>query len=164
MSASLIVRWDDYDMSASWREFTAGGFFTNHDQVRGRTLYGAEIIVDPRFRRRGIGRSIYAARRDLTQRLGLLRIRAGARLRGYGEHADRLSPEDYVTEVARGRLHDSTLTFQLKQGLVILAVVSQYLHHDAESQGHAAVIEWLNPAVATPKDAEGRDPRFGGGP
>lgn len=162
MSASLVVWWDDYDLSAPWREFTAGGFFTNHDPARGRTLYGAEIMVDPQLRRRGVGQAIYGARRELTRRLGLLRIRAGARLPGYGEHAGRLSPEQYAIEVVQGRLHDSTLTFQMKQGFAVLAVVSQYLRHDAESRGHAAVIEWLNPEVATPEDSMGRDPRFRG--
>jgi hypothetical protein len=31
-------------------------------------------------------------------------------------------------------------------------VVSGYLRHDPESLGHAAVIEWLNPEVATDAD------------
>ena len=44
MSASLIVDWDDYDFDSSWREFTDGGWFTNHDPEYGRTLYGAEVM------------------------------------------------------------------------------------------------------------------------
>ena len=47
MAASLIVDWDDYNMLDSWERFTADGMFTNHDPVRGGTLYGAEVIVDP---------------------------------------------------------------------------------------------------------------------
>ncbi|MGH9173117.1 MAG: carbon-nitrogen hydrolase, partial [Vicinamibacterales bacterium] len=41
MAASLIVWWDDYDIASSWRDFTANGYFTNHDPAKGRTLYGA---------------------------------------------------------------------------------------------------------------------------
>lgn len=160
MAASLIVPWSDYELSSSWREFTAGGFFTNHDPERGRTLYGAEVMVDPEIRRRGVGQAIYAARRALTERLGLLRIRAGARLRGYGRFADRFVPEQYAIEVVHGRIHDPTLTFQLRQGFDVIAVVSEYLRQDSESLGHAAVIEWLNPRVATPADSAGRDLRF----
>lgn len=37
MAASLIVLWDDYDMRASWRDFTDHGTFRNHDP-KGRTL------------------------------------------------------------------------------------------------------------------------------
>ena len=39
MAASLVVRWDDYAFDAEWREWTAGGYFTNHDPANGRTLY-----------------------------------------------------------------------------------------------------------------------------
>ncbi len=151
MAASLIVDWDDYDMGASWRDFTDHGTFQNHNPVTGRTLYGAEVMVRPSEQGRGIGKKIYAARRELVRRMGLLRIRAGARLCGYHLHADRLTPEKYVLEVLAGRLSDPTLNFQLKQGFTPLAVASDYLHHDPESLGFAAVIEWINPEIAKPE-------------
>ena len=121
--------------------------FTNHDPVHGRTLYGAEVMVLPNRRRLGIGKALYAARRVLVEQLGLLRIRAGARLRGYHRYADRMTAEEYTAAVARGEVEDPTLTFQLKQGFTVLAVVSGYLRHDPESLGWAAIIEWLNPNV-----------------
>lgn len=160
MASSLIVRWDDYAFDANWREWTAGGYFTNHDPETGRTLYGAEVMVHPRMRRRGIGKWFYAARRELVQRLGLLRIRAGARLRGYHKVADEMSPEEYAQAAVRGELSDPTLTFQLREGFEVLAVVHSYLRQDPESLGYAAVIEWLNPEVAKPEDSAGRDHRF----
>jgi GNAT superfamily N-acetyltransferase len=147
MAASLMVLWDDYSITTSWRDFTDHGRFTNHDPVHGRTLYGAEVMVHPGRQGRGIGTRLYAARAALVRRLGLLRIRAGARLRGYHCHMGTLSPEEYVARVVRGELHDPTLSFQLGQGFRVLAVVSGYLRHDPESGGHAAVIEWLNPEV-----------------
>ena len=160
MAASLIVLWEDYDMDANWRDFTEHGMFTNHDPQEGRTLYGAEVMVDPRMQGRGIGKKIYSARREVTERLGLLRIRAGARLRGYHRHADRMTPHDYVLRVVRGELGDPTLSFQLKQGFHVLAVVEDYLHHDPESMGHAAVIEWLNQQVAVEADYEAHNQRY----
>lgn len=160
MAASLIVWWNDYEMTSSWRDFTSGGMFTNHDPQRGRTLYGAEVMVHPARQGTGIGKKLYDARRSLTLRLGLLRIRAGARLRNYHRHADRLDPEAYVIKVVRGELGDPTLSFQLRRGFVVIAVVSNYLRHDPESLGHAAVIEWLNPAVATPEDYAARPAKY----
>ncbi len=148
MAASLIVLWDDYDLTASWRDFTARGRFTNHDPVRGRTLYGAEIMVSPSVQGQGVGSQLYAARQTLAQRLGLLRIRAGARLRDYHRFADRMSAESYAAAVVRGEIVDRTLTFQLRRGYRVIGVVSSYLRHDPESLGHAAVIEWVNPDVA----------------
>jgi GNAT superfamily N-acetyltransferase len=160
VAASLIVSWDDYDFSTNWRELTAAGTFVNHDPERGRTLYGAEIMVHPDWQGRGVGKQFYAAREALARRLGLLRIRAGARLRGYGAYAGSLTVEEYVIRVVRGELADPTLTFQLRRGFRVLAVAPGYLAHDPESLGYAAVIEWLNPEVARPEDYAAGDPRF----
>ncbi len=151
MAASLIVFWDDYDMAASWRDFTAAGMFTNHDPVLGRTLYGAEVMVDPSRQGQGIGGLLYRARRKTAKKFGLLRIRAGARLRGYGAYADSMKPQEYVRRVVKGEVVDATLTFQLRRGFHVIAVIQGYLRDDAESRGYAAVIEWLNPEVATPE-------------
>jgi GNAT superfamily N-acetyltransferase len=160
MAASLIVLWNDYDMAASWRDFTDHGMFTNHDPAQGRTLYGAEVMVHPSWQGRGVGKKLYEARRELVERLGLLRIRAGARLRGYHLYADQMNEEEYVIKVIKGELGDPTLSFQLKRGFHVIAVVSNYLRHDPESLGHAAVIEWINAAVAKPEDYAGRDPKY----
>jgi GNAT superfamily N-acetyltransferase len=159
MAASLVVRWDDYNLSDSWRDFTDHGMFTNHDPT-GRTLYGAEVMVHPSLQGHGIGGLLYRARRDLVRRLGLLRIRAGARLPGYHRVADRMSADEYVIRVVNRELRDPTLSFQLRHGFRVIAVVSSYLRHDPESHGWAAVIEWVNYEVATRRDTYGRSPQF----
>jgi hypothetical protein len=117
-------------------------------------------MVDPSAQRRGVGTRLYSARRGLAERLGLLRIRAGARLRGYHRYAGELSAPAYVERVVRGELCDPTLSFQLQRGFHVFDVVSHYLHHDPESLGYAAVIEWINAAVATPQDYRHGDPRY----
>lgn len=160
MAASLIVWWDDYEDTDDWKDFTDAGMFTNHDPEKGRTLYGAEVMVDPNSQGRGIGKKLYAARRELTVSERLLRIRAGARLRGYHKHADRMSPEQYVVAVVNEELGDPTLTFQLHQGFSVMRVVHNYLRHDPESLGYAALIEWINEAVAKPEDYRWRNPKF----
>lgn len=160
MAASLIVRWDDYDPGATWRTFTAHGTFANHDPAMGRTLYGAEVMVDPHTQGRGVGKKIYAARRTLCRKLGLARIRAGSRLRGYARYADEMSAEQYVIAVIGGELRDATLSFQIKQGFRVIAVAEGYLPNDPDSRGHAAVIEWLNDEVATPGDRAAADAKF----
>ena len=160
MAASLIVLWDDYEPQDAWRGFTDHGMFTNHDPERGRTLYGAEVMAHPSMQGRGVGTALYAARRALAERLGLLRIRAGARLRGYGTYAQEMTPVDYVLRVVRSELFDPTLSFQLRRGFHVIDVVSGYLRHDPESLGYAATIEWLNRAVAKPEDYRAAHPAF----
>jgi GNAT superfamily N-acetyltransferase len=153
-AASLIVLWDDYEPDDNWQDFTDGGMFTNHDSDRGRTLYGAEVMVDPERQGLGVGSALYETRRQIARDLGLLRIRAGARLRGYHAHAGSLTPREYVRRVVAKTLYDPTLSFQLNRGFHAIDVVSGYLRHDPESLGYAAVIEWLNPDVATAADME----------
>ena len=159
MAASLIVSWDDYAMQVNWQDITAGGTFTNHDAA-GRTLYGAEVMVDPQMQGRGVGKKIYEARRNLCRDLRLLRIRAGARLRGYSQYADQMTAEQYVLKVIHKEIGDPTLTFQLRQGFRVLAVVKGYLPADPDSMGYAAVIEWLNHRVARQRHYAARDPKF----
>jgi ribosomal protein S18 acetylase RimI-like enzyme len=160
MCASLIVDWEDYAMLDSWEQFTADGMFTNHDPHRGRTLYGAEVIVDSGLQHHGIGDKLYCARRELTESHKLLRIRAGSRLRGYSHCCSRLKPEVYVVDVVEGKEYDPTLSFQLKEGFHVLAVVPHYLSDDPESMGYAAVIEWLNPELIRAEHIAGRPTRF----
>ncbi|HET6511074.1 MAG TPA: GNAT family N-acetyltransferase [Candidatus Kapabacteria bacterium] len=151
-SSSLIIDWDDYKDHAEWFDITADGYFTNHDPEHGKTLYGAEVMVDPEKRGQGVGKIIYQAREDLVRRLELLRIRAGARLRDYHRYAHRMSIEDYVKAVVAGKYTDRTLSFQLKRGFNVINVVRNYLVGDPESLGYAAIIEWINHAVALPED------------
>jgi len=92
-----------------------------------------------------------------------LRIRAGARLRGYHTHAGRMDAVEYATRVVRGEISDPTLSFQLRRGFRVLAVVEGYLRHDPESLGYAAVIEWINERVARPEDWAGQPQRFAPG-
>ncbi len=152
VASSLIILWSDYDVTGGWADFTDRGMFTNHDPAQGRTLYGAEVMVDPSEQGSGIGHMLYAARREIARRCGLLRIRAGARLRGYGEYAGEMDADSYIRKVVAGELGDPTLSFQLKEDFHVLALVPNYLGSDSESQGYAAVIEWLNREVATPEE------------
>ncbi|HEX5132572.1 MAG TPA: GNAT family N-acetyltransferase [Candidatus Krumholzibacteria bacterium] len=151
-AATLIVYWDDYAVDANWRDFTDNGYFTNHDPESGRTLYAADVMVDPDHQGRGIGKLIYQAREKLLYDRALLRIRAGARLQGFHRYHDTMTVEQYVQKIVDGDLSDPTLTFQLKRGFKVLGVVHGYMRNDPKSLGYAAVIEFLNEAVATPED------------
>lgn len=154
MALSLIVVWDDYSSQDDWGYFTSGGFFHNHNPKKGRTLYGAEVIVDPERRGQGIGKLLYQGRKQIVEKYGLKRIRAGARLRGYSQYEGKLSPDEYVKRVIQKKLSDPTLSFQLSQGFTVIDVAPNYLFNDPESMGYAAVIEWLNPKAVTPRDLE----------
>ncbi len=146
-AASLIIDRDNYDWGTPRRIFTDNGMFTKHDPENGKTLYGAEVMVHPDFQGTGAGTELYRAREALVKSLKLRRIRAGARLRGYHLQNEKMSAEEYVRAVEQKKIWDPTLSFQLNRGFNVVRVVSDYLRHDPESRGFAAIIEWPNPEV-----------------
>ena len=46
-----------------------------------------------------------------------------------------MKPEDYVVAVVEAQEYDPTLSFQLKEGFHVVAVVPHYLTDDPESLG-----------------------------
>jgi predicted amidohydrolase/ribosomal protein S18 acetylase RimI-like enzyme len=142
-SSSLIIDWDDYAESAKWSSITASGTFATHNPL-GKTLYGADMCVDPSARRLGIGSHFYEARKKLVRERRLKRLLTGGRIPGYAEFSQELTAQEYVADVVSGKKKDPTLSFQLANGLVVLDVVPEYLE-DSESRGFATLLEWLNP-------------------
>lgn len=143
-ASSMVIRWDEWSTEHTWKEITASGTFENHDP-NGRTLYGAEVFVDPRLRGRRVGHRLYEARRGLCRRGNLRRIIACGRLPGYHRYADQMSVETYAQKVVWGDLNDPVLGFQLSEGFRYCGVIEDYLPEDTESCGHASVIVWINP-------------------
>jgi predicted amidohydrolase/GNAT superfamily N-acetyltransferase len=142
-SSSLLIDWDDYAESANWSAITGDGSFDTHNPL-GKTLYGADMGVDPAARKQGIGSALYEARKELIRERGLKRLLTGGRIPGYTEVAGQMTAKEYVAEVVDGKRRDPALSFQLENGLVVLDVVPGYMH-DLESHGFATVLEWLNP-------------------
>lgn len=143
-ASSLIVDMGpDPLRNHTWSGVTDSGYFHSHNP-QGDTLYGADVYVHPEARGLGVGAALYDARRKLCRKLNLRRILAGGRLVGYQEHADEMTPQEYAQRVAAGELRDSVLSFQLREGFQLRAVMPNYLP-DPSSHNHASLIEWVNP-------------------
>jgi GNAT superfamily N-acetyltransferase len=119
-----------------------------HDPA-GDWLYGADIGVLPEYRGRGIAKLLYAARRELVRRLGLKGHIAGSMLRGYGQWKDRLTVEQYVTDVIAGRLTDPALSVHLRCGFRVHGIIHNYVT-DPSCDNTAALIVWENPRYLAP--------------
>jgi GNAT superfamily N-acetyltransferase len=144
LAISLVILWDDYSLHHTWADVTNNGQFDTHD-MSGRTLYGAEVCVDPEERGQGVGHLLYEARRKLCVAMNLKRVIAGGRLPGYSEYAAHMSPEEYAKRVIWGDFYDPVLRFQLGEGFDYCGILHGYLPTDKESIGNAALIVWLNP-------------------
>ncbi len=143
VSSLIVSTGRDPYRAHTYAGITDGGYFHNHDP-QGDTLYGADVYVDPDLQGAGVGAALYEARRRLCRQFNLRRILAGGRLADYAEHADELSPEQYVQRVIEGELRDPVLGFQLKEGFVVRGILRNYIT-DPRSLNLASLIEWLNP-------------------
>ena len=154
-ASSLIIDWDDYAESAQWPVITGRGSFNTHNPL-GKTLYGADVCVDPAARRAHVGSLFYDARKRMVRERGLKRLLTGGRIPGYSKVADQMTAQEYVYEIVRGKRTDPTLSFQLSNGLVVLDVVPGYLE-DPDSAGFATLLEWLNPEYVASVGLESRE-------
>jgi GNAT superfamily N-acetyltransferase len=131
-------------LEPTWKSVTGDGYFSTHDTA-GRTLYGAEVVVDLARRGAGVGRVLFQAQRRLCRRLNLRRIISAVPLAGYHEFRDEMPPELYAQRVLWGDISDAALRVQMSQGFQYCGIIRNYLPDDGASDGNAALIVWLNP-------------------
>jgi ribosomal protein S18 acetylase RimI-like enzyme len=142
-SAGILLDFDFENYQHTIADITGEHQCGNHDP-NGRWYYGTDIVVDPVYRRRGIGRAMYDLRKDLVQRLGKDGIIAGGHMHGFEHHKHTMAPDDYIASVREGSLYDPTLTFQMEQGFELHGALENYLP-DESTDGWSALIVWRNP-------------------
>ena len=112
----------------------------NHDPA-GAWYYGTDIVVDPAYRRRGIGRRLYELRKDLVRRDHKAGIIAGGHMPGFPDHKHEMSADAYLDKVRSRELYDATLTFQMDNGFEIGPALADYLTDEA-TDNWSALIVW----------------------
>ncbi len=114
-----------------------------HDE-NGDALYGLDVLIDPDYRGYRLGRRLYEARKELCRQENLIAILAGGRIPNYYQHADRMSPAEYLEAVDKRKIYDPILTFQLSNDFQVTRLLSKYLPEDEKSRGYATLLEWKN--------------------
>jgi predicted amidohydrolase/ribosomal protein S18 acetylase RimI-like enzyme len=142
-SCSLIINFDDYDETSPWNELTDSGNISNHN-LYGDTLYGMEIMVDPKYQGMKLSRRLYEARKELARKYNLKKIIIGGRLPNYHKHSNTLDIDSYVEKVISKNLYDPVLTSQLSNGFSLRKILPNYMQNDTESCGYATLLEWIN--------------------
>lgn len=138
-----------------WTTITGRGFGSQHDQT-GDWLYGMDVCVDPDYRGLRIGQRLYNERRRLCEHLRLKGIVFGGRIPGLSRRWKSVgSAEQYVEQVRDGKVRDTVMNFQMRNGFEPIGVLANYLPFDHESRGFATHMTWRNPRVAQ-DDAETR--------
>lgn len=124
-------------------DFIGQGTLSTHEPD-GEWLYGIDVGVHPDFRRMGIGRRFYEARRELVHRLNLRGELVAGLLPGYPHYRETLSVEDYVRRVVAGELRDPTLSMQLGVGFRFRKLLYDYVT-DPRSNNVVTLIVRENP-------------------
>jgi ribosomal protein S18 acetylase RimI-like enzyme len=144
-ASTLIVSLSPEYADHSWKQITANGLFSNHQQD-GDSLYGADISTHPKYRHEGIGSMLYDERKRVVTKLNLRRMIGGGRLFNYCKYANSMSALEYAHNVIEGKLHDPVLSFELANGFRFIKILPNYLD-DVRSLNNASFIEWLNPYI-----------------
>ncbi|MEM7030728.1 MAG: GNAT family N-acetyltransferase [Chloroflexota bacterium] len=143
LGAGIFLDFDFAHPQHTLDEITGGGKYEAHNPD-GDYYYGTDISVHPEYRRRGIGKQLYALRKDVVIRYNKKGIVAGGVLPGFVHHKDKISALAYVTQVSAGKLYDPTLSFQVENGFEVRGVLKDYFP-DSLSDGWASLIVWENP-------------------
>ena len=141
--SSVIVNFDEYGINHSFKEISDEGFIRNHNPD-GVNLYGIDVTVHPDYREMKIGRRLYETRRNICQKFNLKSIMFGGRIPYYCKYANEMSVDKYVECVTRGNIYDPVLTFQLRNGFTVKAIMENYIPEDEASLKYGILMEWLN--------------------
>jgi predicted amidohydrolase/GNAT superfamily N-acetyltransferase len=140
---SIIVDYSKFGDEHTYLQITGNYQFDTHDPD-GNVLYGIDVFIHPDYRGLRLGRRLYDSRKELCEHLNLESIMFGGRLPNYHEHADELTPRQYIDQVRHKAFFDPVLTFQLSNDFHVKKVLRGYMPDDHESQEFAALLQWNN--------------------
>ncbi len=140
---AIIVDSSRFEDDHTYREITGNYSFSTH-APDGNVLYGIELFIHPDYRGLRLARRLYDARKELCETLNLRSIVAGGRIPKYSEHADKLTPREYIEKVKNKEIYDPVLTFQFSNDFHVRKVLKEYLPGDEGSLEFATLLEWNN--------------------
>ena len=138
MTSTIRVGAEVVDTDHTFAEIIQGGWLTSH-RPDGEWLYGADLGTHPDYRRRGIARMLYDARREVVRRLGLAGQVTVGMPSGYGAVKDSISARDYLDQVIAGARIDPTLSMQMKIGFTPTRLIAGYID-DPVCAGYGVVL------------------------
>lgn len=125
-TSSIRLNFDFDHPQHTFQDMIAGRYLTNHDP-NGSWLYGVDIGVHPDYRKLGVAKSLYMARQELVQKLGLMGQVTVGLMSGYGAVMDQWSPEEYFEKLKSGEVFDPTVSVQISAGFKPTALIPNYL-------------------------------------
>jgi len=140
---SIIVDYNKFDDTHSYKEITGDYSFNTHDK-NGNMLYGVDIFINKKFRGLRLGRRLYEFRKELCEEKNLKGIIFGGRIPNYAKYANEISPKEYIQKVKSREIYDPVLNFQLSNDFYVQRVIKNYLEGDIDSKEYACLLRWDN--------------------
>ena len=140
---SIIVKYDNFGDEHTYKQITGNYSFSTHT-LKGDVLYGIEVFVHPDYHGLRLGRRLYDARKDLTERMNLKAIVFGGRIPNYHLHSHELKPKEYIQKVKHKEIYDPVLSFQLSNEFHVKKILRNYMPDDVQSQEYAILLQWDN--------------------
>jgi len=140
---SIIVNYDDFEGSHTYKEVTGNYTFNSHN-ANGDVIYGIDVFIKPEFRGLRIGRRLYDYRKELCEELNLRGIIFGGRMPNYHKYAAEFNPKQYIEKVRRKEITDPVLNFQLSNDFYPSRILKGYLIGDQASNEFAVLMQWNN--------------------
>lgn len=140
---SIIVDYNKFDDTHSYKEITGNYTFSTHDNS-GNMLYGVDIFINKKFRGLRLGRRLYEFRKELCEEKNLKGIIFGGRIPNYSKYASEITPKEYIQKVKSREIYDPVLNFQLSNDFYVKRVIKNYLEGDIHSKDYACLLRWDN--------------------
>jgi predicted amidohydrolase/GNAT superfamily N-acetyltransferase len=140
---SIVVDYQTFSDEHTYKQITGNYTFNTHT-IEGDVLYGIEIFIHPDYRGLRLGRRLYDARKAICEKLNLKAVVFGGRIPSYHQHADTLTPKEYIAKVKQKEIYDPVLSFQLSNDFHVKKVLTDYMPDDAQSKEFAILLQWDN--------------------
>lgn len=140
---SIIVDYNKFDDTHSYKEITGNYTFSTHDN-NGNMLYGVDVFINKKFRGLRLGRRLYEFRKELCEEKNLKGIIFGGRIPNYSKYANEITPKEYIQKVKSREIYDPVLNFQLSNDFYVKRVIKNYLEGDIHSKDYACLLKWDN--------------------
>jgi len=143
LGSGFLINFDFDDAQHSFKDIIADGFYSKHNP-EGEWYYGADISVHPEYRRKGLARRLYTARKNVVKKLNRKGIVAGGLIPTYAKFKKKMTVEAYVEKVIAGEIFGRTLSVQLRNGFKVKGLLENYIE-DTASDNWSTLIVWDNP-------------------
>lgn len=140
---SIKLNESTFDSVHTYEEITGNYTFNTH-KPDGDILYGIDVFIKTEYRGLRLGRRLYDYRKDLCEEQNLKGILFGGRIPNYHQHADSVTPKEYIEKVKRKEIHDPVLNFQINNDFHPAKILKGYLPGDEDSGEFAVLLEWNN--------------------